>query len=48
MGTVLFLLNTDYMSGVLQPGWPMLIPISAVVLVIFGNIVMNQVTKVEV
>jgi tight adherence protein B len=48
MGTVLFLLNPDYMSGVLQPGWPMLIPISAVVLVIFGNIVMNQVTKVEV
>lgn len=48
VGTVLFLISPDYMNGILQPGWPMLIPIAAVILVIFGNIVMNQVTKIEI
>ncbi len=48
MGTALFFLNPEYMNNILQPGWPMLIPISAVIMVIFGNIVMKQVTKVEI
>ena len=48
MGTLLFLISPNYMSGILQPGWPMLMPIGAVILVIFGNIVMNQMTKIEI
>jgi tight adherence protein B len=48
MGTLLFLLSPDYMSGILQPGWPMLLPISAAVMVVLGNLVMKQVTKIEV
>jgi tight adherence protein B len=48
MGTLLFLISPDYMSGILQPGWPMLLPISAVIMVVLGNIVMNQVTKIEI
>jgi tight adherence protein B len=48
MGTVLFLLSPDYMSGILTPGWPMLMPISAVIMVILGNIMMRQVTKIEI
>ena len=48
VGTILFLISPDYMMGIFQPGWPLLIPISAVIMVIFGNIVMNQVTKIEV
>lgn len=48
MGTLLFLLSPDYMSGILQPGWPMLIPVVAGVLVVLGNIVMNQVTRIDI
>lgn len=48
MGTLLFLLSPDYMSSMLQPGWMLALPITAVVMVIFGNIVMSQVTKIEV
>jgi tight adherence protein B len=48
MGTILFLISPDYMSDILKPGWPMLIPISAVVMVVMGNIVMKQVTKIEI
>jgi tight adherence protein B len=48
MGTALFLLSPDYMSGILQPGWPLLVPIGAVIMVILGNVVMGQVTKIEI
>ena len=48
MGTLLFLISPDYMSGILQPGWPMLLPIAAVVMVVLGNVVMRQVTKIEI
>jgi tight adherence protein B len=48
LGTVLFLMSPDYMSGILQPGWPLLIPVGATIMVIFGNIVMGQVTKIDV
>lgn len=48
MGTLLFLISPDYMSGILQPGWPMIFPIGAAVMVIMGNVVMSQVTKIEI
>jgi tight adherence protein B len=48
IGTAFFFINPDYMSSMLQPGWPMFMPITAVVMVIFGNIVMKQVTKIEI
>jgi tight adherence protein B len=48
VGAALFLMNPEYMSGILQPGWPLLIPIGATIMVIFGNIVMGQVTKIDI
>jgi tight adherence protein B len=48
MGTLLFLISPDYMSGILKPGWPMLMPIGAIIMVILGNVVMNQMTKIEI
>ena len=48
IGTAFFFINPDYMSGMLQPGWPMIMPITAVVMVVLGNIVMKQVTKIEI
>ncbi len=46
-GTLLMLLNPDYMMEMFQPGWPLLIPIGATVMVVFGNITMRWVMKVE-
>lgn len=48
VGTLIFLMSPDYMSSILQPGWPMLIPIVATVMVIMGNIVMRKVTAIDV
>jgi Flp pilus assembly protein TadB len=48
LGTGLFLMSPDYMSGLFQPGWPILIPIGATIMVIFGNIVMNQVIRIDI
>ena len=48
VGTALMLLNPSYMMGVFVPSWPILIPIGAGVMIIFGNIVMRMVTKIEI
>jgi tight adherence protein B len=48
LGTFLFLMSPEYMSGIFQPGWPLIIPIGAVVMIIFGNIVMGKMVKIEV
>jgi tight adherence protein B len=48
MGTILFIVSPNYMSGILVPGWPILIPISAGVMVVMGNLMMKQITKIEV
>jgi tight adherence protein B len=48
VGTLIFLMSPDYMSTILQPGWPMLIPVVATVMVIMGNIVMQKVTAIDV
>jgi tight adherence protein B len=48
IGTAFFFINPDYMSGMLQPGWPIIMPITAGVMVVLGNIVMKQVTKIEI
>ena len=47
VGTVLMLLNPDYIMEIFQPGWPLLIPASAVVMVILGNILMRKLTQIE-
>ena len=48
VGTIIFLMSPDYMSSILQPGWPMMIPIVATIMVIMGNIVMKRVTEIDV
>lgn len=48
VGTLIFMMSPDYMSSILQPGWTLMIPISATVMVIMGNIVMKRVTAIDV
>lgn len=48
MGTVLMMLNPEYMMEIFQPGPILAVPIGACVLMIMGNIVMNQLMKIEV
>ncbi|MDI9548508.1 MAG: type II secretion system F family protein [Chloroflexota bacterium] len=47
VGTALMLLNPEYMMGIFQPGWPLIIPTAAVIMVIFGNILMRKLTQIE-
>ncbi|MBX3014638.1 MAG: type II secretion system F family protein [Caldilineaceae bacterium] len=46
-GTMLMMLNPDYMMEMFQPGWPILIPISATIMVFLGNIVMRWVMQID-
>jgi tight adherence protein B len=48
LAVVMMLINPDYMMVLFQPGWPLMIPIGTVVMVVFGNIVMRMVVKIEV
>jgi tight adherence protein B len=48
MGVVLMLLNPEYMMEIFQPGWPLLIPAGAAVMIVIGNIAMSQAVKIEV
>lgn len=48
VGAALMLINPSYILELFQPGWVMFIPITAVIMVIFGNILMTKVTKIEV
>ena len=48
MGTVLMMLSPDYMMEIFQPGPILAVPIGACILMIMGNIVMNQLMKIEV
>lgn len=48
VGILLMMISPDYMMEVFKPGWPMLIPISAVVMIIVGNLIMRQLMKIEV
>lgn len=48
LGTVLMMLNPEYMMEIFQPGPILAVPIGACVLMILGNIVMNQLMKIEV
>lgn len=46
-GTFLMLMNPDYMMEMFRPGWPLLMPIGATIMVILGNITMRMVMKVD-
>ncbi|MCB0062664.1 MAG: type II secretion system F family protein [Caldilineaceae bacterium] len=46
-GTFLMMINPEYMMEIFKPGWPLLIPITAVIMVILGNITMSWLTKIE-
>ncbi len=48
LGTVLFLMSPDYMMGIFTPGWPLIIPVSATIMVIMGNLIMRKVTKIDI
>jgi tight adherence protein B len=48
VGTILMLVSPDYMMGMFQPGWPIFIPIGAAVMIVFGNIVMRMVIRIEI
>ena len=46
-GTGLMLINPDYMMEMFQPGWPLLIPATAFVMVILGNVGMRWAMKID-
>ncbi len=46
-GTFLMMINPDYMMGIFQPGWPLLIPASAILMVIMGNFGMQWAMKID-
>jgi tight adherence protein B len=48
LGTVLFLMNGEYMMAMFVVGWPIMIPSTAFVMVILGNIVMRRVIQIDV
>jgi len=48
LGTGLMLINPDYMMGMFQPGWPILIPITAVVMMVIGYFLMQRVLRMDV
>jgi tight adherence protein B len=48
VGAALMLMNPDYILTLFQPGWILAIPITATIMVIFGNILMGKVTQIEV
>lgn len=48
LATILMLINPDYVMELFQPGWIRIIPATAIVLIIIGNIVMRQMMKIEV
>ncbi len=47
VGTILMLMNPDYMLALFEPGWILALPATAVVMVVIGNIVMRSMTKIE-
>ncbi|MEZ4706240.1 MAG: type II secretion system F family protein [Caldilineaceae bacterium] len=48
LATILMLLNPDYVMELFQPGWIRIIPATAIILIIIGNVVMRQFMKIEV
>jgi tight adherence protein B len=48
VGVIMTLLNPNYMMGMFQPGWPLLIPISAGVMMVFGFLLTRKMMDVEV
>lgn len=48
MGTILMLINPAYMMEMFQPGWPLLIPAGALIMIGMGNVVMRKVMQFEV
>lgn len=48
LGTIMMLLNPDYMMGLFQPGWILIIPLGAGVMIILGNITMQWLMQIEV
>lgn len=48
IGAILMLINGEYMMEMFQPSWVLIIPATAVVLIIMGNFVMQIMMKIEV
>lgn len=46
-GTFLMMINPEYMMEIFKPGWPLLIPVTAFIMVVLGNITMTWLTKIE-
>lgn len=47
LGTVFMLINPEYMMGMFQPGWPLLIPITATLMTVVGYLIMRQMLKLD-
>ena len=48
VGTLMMLLNPSYMMEMFKPGWTLLLPLTATIMIIFGNITIRWITRIEV
>jgi tight adherence protein B len=48
VGTLLMVLNPNYMMGMFEPGWPRLIPLAAGVMIILGNLTIQYILKIDI
>ncbi len=48
VGTILMLVNPEYVMRMFEPGLVLILPITAVLLVATGNLIMNRMMKIEV
>lgn len=48
IGGIMFILNPDYMMGMFQPGWPILLPIIALIMMFVGFLLTRKVVDIDV
>lgn len=48
VGTLFTLLNPNYMMEMFKPGWVLILPTTAAIMIILGNITMRWLSKVEI
>lgn len=48
LALIMMLFNPEYIMGLFEPGWTLVIPIIAIVMVVLGNIAMRMLIKIEV
>ena len=48
LAVLMFMLNPEYMGGLLQPGWVRLLPVASIVMQVMGFLVIKRIVDIEV